>query len=244
MKRILALLTGAALAAMVVAQTDLESQLKAMQDSYNKENKAHMDAAREKSENGEPFDMTAGPAKKYLNEALILARKAQGSNTADKAYAWAVPMAFQTQDVEGLVQAFEGMIANNPNSKELKQVMRYIGFGVRPEDRAIKLLSRIEYYSSEQETKASAGLMRASMFYDEYSGEGDTVRARGILKRTISQYPRTEAAKRAANMIFAMDNLRVGQMAPDFSATDENGVNFKLSDYRGKVTVVAFWGFW
>ncbi len=226
------------------AQMSLESQLKEMQDAFEKENKAYMDAAMEKAKNGEPYDMKGGPSKSYLNKALDLARKARGTSTADKAYAFAIPMAYQTGDVEGLVQAFEGMIANNPNSKELKQSMNFIRFAVRPEERAIKLLSRIEHYSSEIETKSAALMMRASLFYDEYSGEGDTARAREILERTIKNYPRTAAAKRAENMIFAMDNLSVGMVAPNFTATDENGVTFNLSDYRGKVVIVEFWGFW
>jgi peroxiredoxin len=32
--------------------------------------------------------------------------------------------------------------------------------------------------------------------------------------------------------------------APDFESVDQDGVAFKLSDYRGKVIVVDFWGFW
>ncbi|MFM7298716.1 MAG: peroxiredoxin family protein, partial [Planctomycetota bacterium] len=30
----------------------------------------------------------------------------------------------------------------------------------------------------------------------------------------------------------------------DFEATDTDGVKFKLSDYRGKVVMLDFWGFW
>jgi peroxiredoxin len=33
-------------------------------------------------------------------------------------------------------------------------------------------------------------------------------------------------------------------VAPDFEASDENDVKFKVSDYRGKVVVLDFWGFW
>jgi peroxiredoxin len=33
-------------------------------------------------------------------------------------------------------------------------------------------------------------------------------------------------------------------VAPEFEASDENGVKFKVSDYRGKVVVLDFWGFW
>ena len=37
---------------------------------------------------------------------------------------------------------------------------------------------------------------------------------------------------------------KVDEPAPDFEAVDQDGVKFKLSDYRGKVTVVDFWGEW
>jgi peroxiredoxin len=36
----------------------------------------------------------------------------------------------------------------------------------------------------------------------------------------------------------------VGNLAPDFEAKDVEGKSFKLSDYRGKVVVLDFWGFW
>ena len=35
-----------------------------------------------------------------------------------------------------------------------------------------------------------------------------------------------------------------GNVAPDFTTQDADGVAFKLSDYRGKVVVLDFWGFW
>ena len=38
--------------------------------------------------------------------------------------------------------------------------------------------------------------------------------------------------------------LSVGNRAPDFEAQDVEGARIKLSDYRGKVVVLDFWGFW
>lgn len=38
--------------------------------------------------------------------------------------------------------------------------------------------------------------------------------------------------------------LLVGNRAPDFSVTDINGKTHRLSDYRGKVVLVDFWGMW
>jgi peroxiredoxin len=36
----------------------------------------------------------------------------------------------------------------------------------------------------------------------------------------------------------------VGMACPDFTAKDVDGVEFKRSDYLGKVVVLDFWGFW
>ena len=36
----------------------------------------------------------------------------------------------------------------------------------------------------------------------------------------------------------------IGKLAQDFTTEDADGVAFKLSDYRGKVVVLDFWGFW
>jgi hypothetical protein len=39
-------------------------------------------------------------------------------------------------------------------------------------------------------------------------------------------------------------NLKVGKLAPDIEGEDIDGVKFKLSDYRGKVVLLDFWGHW
>jgi hypothetical protein len=46
------------------------------------------------------------------------------------------------------------------------------------------------------------------------------------------------------NELFAFENLRIGKVAPEITGEDLDGVNFKLSDYRGKVVVIDFWGDW
>lgn len=48
----------------------------------------------------------------------------------------------------------------------------------------------------------------------------------------------------AERELFAFLNLRIGLVAPDIEAEDIDGVVFKLSDYRGKVVVLDFWGNW
>ena len=44
--------------------------------------------------------------------------------------------------------------------------------------------------------------------------------------------------------IFELENLNVGQVAPDIVGKDFDGIEFKLSDYRGKIVMLDFWGQW
>jgi cytochrome oxidase Cu insertion factor (SCO1/SenC/PrrC family) len=40
------------------------------------------------------------------------------------------------------------------------------------------------------------------------------------------------------------EDLAIGKLAPEISGVDVDGRKFKLSDYRGKVVVLDFWGDW
>ena len=48
----------------------------------------------------------------------------------------------------------------------------------------------------------------------------------------------------AKSAIFEIQNLSVGKTAPEINGEDTEGVKFKLSDYRGKVVMLSFWGTW
>jgi hypothetical protein len=54
----------------------------------------------------------------------------------------------------------------------------------------------------------------------------------------------TDLAGRIAAPKFEKEHLQVGMAAPEIAGADIDGVPFKLSDYRGKVVVLDFWGFW
>jgi hypothetical protein len=48
----------------------------------------------------------------------------------------------------------------------------------------------------------------------------------------------------ATGALFAMRFLSVGKEAPEVEGEDADGKKFKLSDYRGKVVLLDFWGHW
>ena len=67
-----------------------------------------------------------------------------------------------------------------------------------------------------------------------------------MIETTLSDYVSdTEALlKTVKSKLFVVKNLSVGKVAPDIVGTDVDGVEFKLSDYRGKVVFLDFWGDW
>ena len=74
-------------------------------------------------------------------------------------------------------------------------------------------------------------------------------KARAALERVVGEFGELENFRgklgdQAGGMLFKLDKLQLGMVAPDFVATDENGVKWKLSDYKGKVVLLDFWGYW
>ena len=70
-----------------------------------------------------------------------------------------------------------------------------------------------------------------------------------LLEDVVVDYPKVKGLHAplgliAENDLFELRNLQIGMPAPDIVGADVDGVAFKLSDYRGKVVVLDFWGFW
>lgn len=65
---------------------------------------------------------------------------------------------------------------------------------------------------------------------------GDCPRLMEDGKRTLG-----ESAKQD---LFALRHLRIGKIAPEIDGQDLDGKQLKLSNYRGKVTVIVFWATW
>lgn len=54
----------------------------------------------------------------------------------------------------------------------------------------------------------------------------------------------TSIKEYASQRLYYIRNLAVGKVAPEINGEDIGGEKFKLSDYRGKVVMLTFWGHW
>jgi len=76
-----------------------------------------------------------------------------------------------------------------------------------------------------------------------------TAEAEALYERTAREFADVKSGRgtlgeSARAELFEMRNLAVGKVAPDIEGEDIDGKRFKLSDYRGKVVVLDFWGHW
>ncbi len=73
-----------------------------------------------------------------------------------------------------------------------------------------------------------------------------------LYEMLIAEYPDlkpNEGSKRtykskAEAALFEINSLAIGMIAPEIEGDDLDGISFKLSDYRGKVVMLDFWGDW
>lgn len=68
--------------------------------------------------------------------------------------------------------------------------------------------------------------------------------ATALLEKLAKDYPKSTFAKRAKGDLYELRNLSIGKVAPEIDGEDLQGVKMKLSDYRGKVVFLDFWGDW
>lgn len=104
-----------------------------------------------------------------------------------------------------------------------------------------------------QDAQAWMGETRMQMLASSTPDAAEAA-AIALLERVAKEYrdvpqmagtPReTTLGRRADGELFELRNLVPGKPAPEIEGEDLNGVAFKLSDYRGKVVMLDFWGYW
>ncbi len=60
----------------------------------------------------------------------------------------------------------------------------------------------------------------------------------------IKVYGNSTLSDQAKGSLFEIRNLALGKPVPEIEGEDLDGKKFKLSDYKGKVVVLDFWGNW
>lgn len=121
----------------------------------------------------------------------------------------------------------------------------------------LAMLLDLEANISEQLKSKPELAPRVLQYYgDEYGKHLSSLDAAKLSKERESVYERllksfgdvkiqdTKLGDVAETMLFRIRHLTVGKVAPEIEGEDIAGTPFKLSDYRGKVVMLTFWGHW
>ena len=117
------------------------------------------------------------------------------------------------------------------------------------------LESQVEIVDQMQQQPELAG--RILEYYGKEYGEHLAALDKDKLKTQIEQtYQRmkesfadvavqdTTIGAFAERALFRIQHLSIGSVAPEIAGEDVDGKQFKLSDYRGQVVMLSFWGHW
>ena len=162
----------------------------------------------------------------YLNWLLTADRKAKNDVSRD-ALANLVVDHIKSPELETAVLALEqGWMATGKAATE-------------------EAIAEVLANNEHVEVKAAALFVRAQIALQDQKASSEIVDAAvATLKQVLEMVPDASYAPRAESKVFEEEHLQVGKAAPDIEGRDLDGVEFKLSDYQGKVVLLDFWGNW
>jgi len=139
-------------------------------------------------------------------------------------------------------QAVELVVKDHIQSEKLGTVCQVLGQSPGGE----KLLRTIEEKSPHKDVQGMAAYTLAELTKNKSVSEAEkqfeaVVAKYGDVKSGRGSQTLGEMAKRE---LFEIQHLGIGKPAPDIEGEDIDGKKFKLSDYRGKVVMLDFWGHW
>ncbi len=116
-----------------------------------------------------------------------------------------------------------------------------------PEEEVLAIAMGL-FERSRRTSARAAALSSAARVLSRSGASGDAAERRGraleLLERAVEFDPDAPEAARARDAIWRLTHLAPGSIAPDFETRDVDANEIRLSDYRGKVVVLCFWGFW
>ncbi|MHC5050821.1 MAG: TlpA family protein disulfide reductase [Planctomycetota bacterium] len=187
--------------------------------------------------NGEEYglDYTQHPNRTFMPRFVAFAKEHRGSEEAVKAL---IHVMRYTPDKEERNAAVATLLEDHVESQAIRPAIGTL------RTRAPETLDTLIEKTPHRDIKGFAMLARAKSLKGK-----DDARALRMLEKLQKNYfdvieRGTTLADRAEREIFEIVNLAVGKPAPEIEGEDLAGESFKLSDYRGKVVMLDFWGDW
>ncbi len=138
------------------------------------------------------------------------------------------------------------LLTKNPHKSVKAQACFHLALYLKEQIRLSKSLKadpdskkRFQQYYGKEVTKQFASLKESvvlkelEQLYEQVSKSFADVKVKDVAMGAT-----------AKKELFAIRNLSVGRTAPEITGQDADGKPIKLSQFRGKVILISFWGHW
>lgn len=236
-------------AVCAVVRQDAAQRLAAIQADYSKDQRAFYERLQTVADPAEAERLMReeNPLVAYIDRFRELAFDAAGTETGVSAWIWVGNLCLDNDRVDEAREVLEVLLGDHIDSPQLARVAENLQYtaGRYGDATGREALAKILAGSPHAGVCATAQFSLAVLLM-QTDVEADRARGRALLEEMPTKYADVEGGwvERAQGMLFEIDHLQVGMLAPDFEAVDVDGVSWKLSDYRGKVVIVDFWGHW
>jgi hypothetical protein len=131
------------------------------------------------------------------------------------------------------------------------RIARDLARSPKPTEQTENFLRSLLDKSENERVKAEATLRLAQVltkFSASDSGDRDeeelSKEIEKLLDSCVNEFGDIKSVASEATGLLNASKLKIGKIAPDIVGVDLDDKEFKLSDYRGKVVVIDFWGDW
>jgi len=215
-------------------QSSLAADYKQISADFEKEQRDFA-ATYQKTPEAERKNLKYPEVAPYSKKMIALAENEPKSPAAADALIWAVRHSYYDQSVGP--QAIALLKENHIENEKLGDACQMLAYSNSKENR--EFLNTVVEKNPHDKVKGAASLALGQMLASENPTEAEK-----HLNAVVEKYGSKSQKERAKGDLFEMHNLAIGKVAPDIEGEDVDGKKFKLSDYRGKVVVIDFWGDW
>lgn len=243
--------------AATVRRLDAQEEYEALNKEYRAASSAYFAELRELQKAGDEGALAearkADPAEKFLPRFVDASKRYAGLDEALPFLRWIVENAPTSRTGDEIMlseeaqSALDTILRDQIASKELGSFAAWLSWrGDRlGNERCRRALDRIIRDSPIASVQMVGLLSRAELTVrDDDATDSQRTAAAEDLNRVIVESESEGTVTRARSALFELEKLQLGLVAPDIEGKDLEGVAFKLSDYRGKVVVIDFWGDW
>ena len=233
------------------AQQDPEAAYKDLAKALNKAiadwRAEAMKKVKEAQDSGQPLPAIAmqPPTGEFIGRAQSLSLQYAGTDDAVRFLVFICKNASTEQNA--VRKAIATLASDHAMSPAIGAALPFLegpAMRMRAKDQVLALLDDVAGKHKDADCQAQALLVRGSIRLQTAQSDDERKAAAEDLRKVATVAKDDDLKKQAKDALFEIENLQVGCTAPDIAAKDVDGVDFKLSDYRGKVVLLDFWGFW